>query len=171
MRLPLLVLLLGLAAAPNAQVAEIDLGGRPAPEVVVRWDARVVPDDGRPGVFRLELMGTIVDGWRVYGMGPSVAGRPLEVTLAPLPAGFSVVSQPREVGRPQTGRDPVLGVEYPYFDGGATVVAELRAGRRAPSGRHVVRGTVRYAACDDRICLAPRTEPFEVAVRIGRSSD
>ena len=27
----------------------------------------------------------------------------------------------------------------------------------------------RCAACDERICLAPRTEPFEVAVRVGRT--
>jgi DsbC/DsbD-like thiol-disulfide interchange protein len=159
----LLPALLALLAAPAlAQPGEIVLGSGPrVPEVVVAWNASAVAVAGRPRSFRLQLTGQIVDGWRVYAMGPSVAGRPLEVTLTDLPAGFSVARAPREAAPTLRGRDIVLNAEYPYFAGRAAVVAELRAGPRVRPGRHVVRGTVRYSACDDRICLAPRTVPFE----------
>jgi hypothetical protein len=166
MRPAILAILLALASPAFAQPGEIVLGDGPrVPAEVVHWEARAVQVAGRPRAFRLELTGSIVDGWRVYGMGRSVSGRPLEVRFTHVPAGFRV-SPAREAAPTQVGRDVVLNVQYPYFSGRAAVVAELRAGRRVRPGRHVVRGTVRYSACDERVCLVPRTVPFEVVVGI-----
>ena len=167
MRLALVVLLLVFAAAPvGAQGAGgIVLGGPSAPAEVVAWRARAVPEAGQAGTFRIELTGEIVDGWRVYGMRSEV-GRPLRVTVGALPAGFRLVGAPAEHGPTHVGRDEALARDYPYFAGRAGVVARVAAARGVRPGRHVVRGTVRYAACDDRVCLPPREAPFEAVVTV-----
>ena len=96
----------------------------------------------------------------------STVGRPLAVEVDRLPRGFALVGAPEQTGRTYVGRDEVLEADYPYFAGRAGVVAHVRAGRGARPGRHVVRGTVRYAACDDRVCLPPRTVPFEAPLTL-----
>ncbi len=167
MRRALAPLLLLFAAAPvGAQGASgIVLGGPSAPAEVVAWRARAVPEAGRAGTYRIELTGEIVDGWRVYGMRSEV-GRPLRVTMSGLPAGFRLVGMPAEHGSTHVGYDEAFARDYPYFAGRAGVVTRVAAGRDVRPGRHVVRGTVRYAACDDRVCLPPREAPFEAVVTV-----
>lgn len=170
--LPLLVLLLAPAVV-LAQPASISLGGGPSerrvPAEVVTWSARAVPVQGRPGTFRLDISGSILEGWRVYGMNTTTVGRPLSVEVTSLPRGFEVVSAPVESARTYVGRDEVFDVDYPYFAGRAAVTAHIRAGRRAAPGRHLIRGNVRFAACDDRVCLPPRTVPFEAELTLAAS--
>jgi len=168
MRVATILLLASLSATAGAQIAEIDMGApaAPAPENVVAWNATVRPVAGSAGTYRITVTGRIAEGWRVYAMAPSVTGRPLAVGLADLPPGFEVIVPPRETAPTRAGRDEVLGVDYDYFAGLVTVEADVRAGAGARPGRHVVRGSVRYAACDERICLSPRTVRFEAPVTV-----
>jgi len=174
--LPLLALgaaLLAGAAAPAAAQGTAQAmrglpnlsGGRAARTPVVTWNARAVPERG--GTYRIEVTGQIEDGWKVYAMR-SRAGRPLVASVGDLPAGFRLVGAPTEVGDTRVGYDDALGIEYPYFADRVGVAARVTAGRNVRPGRYVVRGSVRYAACDDRICLPPRDVPFEATVTVGR---
>ena len=167
MRYALALIAVFVAAAPAwAQGASgLVLGGPSAPAEVVAWSARAVPEAGRAGTYRIELTGEIAEGWRVYGMRSEV-GRPLLVAMSDLPGGFRLVGAPAEHGPTHVGRDETFARDYPYFAGRAGVVARVAAGRGVRPGRHVVRGTVRYAACDDRVCLPPRDAPFEAVVTV-----
>ena len=61
---------------------------------------------------------------------------------------------------PRDRYDEALQEGYRYHSGRARVWQGLRVDERAPRGAHVVSGRVRYAACNDSICLPPREVPF-----------
>ena len=143
-------LLLALAALPAAaQVRTAD---------VVAW--RVRADRAAPGAeARVVLDATIKPGWRLYALGSPV-GIPLAVSLDALPAG---VRAGRLVqGAPREGYDAAFESSYPYFAETGRVVQTLHVGADAAAGAHAVSGSLRYAVCDDRICLPPAETAFRV---------
>ena len=144
------VLLLALAAFPAAaQVRTAD---------VVDW--RVRADRAAPGAAaRVVLDVTIEPGWRLYALGSPV-GIPLAVSFDALPAGV-------RAGRlaqapPREGYDAAFESAYPYFAETGRVVQTLHIGADAAPGTHAVSGAVRYAVCDDQICLPPTETAFRV---------
>lgn len=147
----LLLLLLPLLAFPAAAqtVRTAD---------VVDW--RVRAERAAPGAeARVVLDATIQPGWRLYALGSPV-GIPLEVGLEALPAG--VVAGPLRQAEPLEGYDEAFASRYPYFAESGRVVQTLRVGASAARGTHEVTGAVRFAVCDDRICLPPARVPFRV---------
>lgn len=150
----LLVLVLTLAAgAATAQVRTAD---------VVSW--RASAERASPGATpRVVLDATIEPGWRLYALGSTV-GVPLAVTLDPLPRAVTAGSLRQSA--PQEGYDPAFEAAYPYFSESGRVVQQLRVGARAARGTHQVSGSIRYAVCDDRVCLPPATTAFRVPLVI-----
>ena len=159
LRVPLLAVLLVLVApAAAAQM----FGGPAATSSsdVVTW--RVGSNHGaRGGEASVVLRAEIEPGWHLYAVGSPV-GRPLEVELTGLPAGAS--STEIYQSNPHRGTDPALGVPYLYFQDRARFEVPVALGRRTPAGRHAVRGAVRYAVCDDSVCLPPATTRFSVPI-------
>jgi thiol:disulfide interchange protein DsbD len=167
----LLVLLALTSALPARAQFEGSIGGPAVPETVVAWAAHVRPParagataPADTGVFRrgdlvfVTLTAEVAEGWRLYALD-SPGGRPLQVTLDPLPAGLHPEGAPGE-DVPHDGYDAVLDEAYRYHAGHARVWQALRVRARAPRGPLVVTGRVRYAACNDSICLPPREAPF-----------
>lgn len=146
----LVLLLLAFAALPAAaQVRTSDL---------VEW--RVRADRATSGVeARVVLDATIAPGWRLYALGSPV-GIPLSVTVGELPGG--VTAGALRQSAPREGYDEAFESAYPYFAESGRVVQVLRVGEGVGSGTHEVSGTVRYAVCDDRICLPPTETAFRV---------
>lgn len=145
------LLLLALAALPAAAqtVRATD---------VVEW--RVRADRAAPGAeARVVLDATIAPGWRLYALGSPV-GIPLELSFDALPprveAGRLTQAAPRE------GYDEAFASAYPYFAGTGRVVQVLRVGEGAAAGTHEVTGAVRFAVCDDRVCLPPVRTAFRL---------
>ncbi len=52
------------------------------------------------------------------------------------------------------------------YTGHATIRLPLTASAQAVNGRHVLKGTVRFQSCNDQVCMAPATAPFELAVTV-----
>ena len=144
--------LLALAAtAAHAQPRAAD---------VVTWTART--EGGRRGAeARIVFEATLAPGWKLYALDSAV-GRPLAVALDDLPGG--VTAGPPRQSEPDRAHDDVFDAESATFSGEARIVQPLRVGRRARRGGHAVSGTVRYAVCDDEICLQPAAAPFRVAL-------
>ena len=156
LRTALLALLLPFALPAQAQ----SFGG-PAPmssSDVVTWSVGST-HGARGGEASVVIRAEILDGWHLYAVGSPI-GRPLEVELGELPAGAT--STEIYQSNPQRGTDPALGVPYLYFADQARVELPVALSRRAARGRHTVRGTIRYAVCDDSICLAPTATRFSV---------
>lgn len=117
----------------------------------------------RGGVGRVVLRATIAPGWRLYALGSPV-GLPMTLAVETVPAG--VVAAAAQQSEPRQGYDVAFEQAYSYFMGTAEVSAPLRVARGARRGRHVVAGRVRYAICDDSICLPPATTPFRTTLTV-----
>lgn len=155
MRSALLVLLLALAAWPAEAFAQ-----RLRASDKVTW--RVRADVATPGEdARILLDARIEDGWRLYAIDSPV-GRPLAVTLDPLPTGMEV--GPLRQTPPRTGYDAGFEMEYPYFASSARLAQTVRVSTSMAPGRHTVQGTVAFTVCDDSVCLPPARVPFRVPV-------
>ncbi len=151
--LRLLALSLLVAASAQAQ---------PRPADVVSWSVAAVPG-ARGAEARVVFTARLLPGWKMYALDSGV-GRPLAVTLDPLPAGLDAAA-PRQ-SAPTRAHDDLFGAEASTFSGTARIEQPLRVSRRAALGRHTVTGSVRYAVCDATICLPPATAPFRVAVAV-----
>ena len=161
-RLPALalVLLAVAASAPAGSAQTVQMGPAVRTADVVTW--RVRADRATPGASaRLVLDAQIAPGWRLYAMGSPV-GIPLTLTLDPLPAGLAAGRVAQSETRERF--DPAFDADYTYFAGTARVVQQVRVAPSAAAGSHSVTGTVRYAVCDDRVCLPPTRTAFRVAV-------
>ena len=116
---------------------------------VVTW--RVRADRAAPGASaRLVLDAEIAPGWRLYAMGSPV-GIPITLTLDPLPAG--VTPSRLAQSTPREGYDPAFDSDYTYFAESARVVQRVRVASGVARGAREVTGSVRYAVCNDRVCL------------------
>ena len=160
--LPLLLLFL-LGAPAQAQF------GPPIPDEIVTWTATVRPpatapemtDTFAPGERAyITLTGEILDGWRVYALD-TPGGYPAQLTLDALPMGLARYSEPGEA-EPHDGHDVVLDEAYRYHEGQARIWQGLEIQASALAGPTVVTGTLRYAACNDEVCIPPRDLPFDV---------
>lgn len=158
---PVLVLfLLALVTWPSEAFAQ-----RIRTSDMVTW--RVRAETAAPGESaRIFLDAEIADGWRLYAF-ESPVGRPLVVSLDPLPSGL--VAGALQQSKPSTGYDAGFEMEYPYFASSARVAQTIRVGAATPAGQHTVRGTVSFAVCDDSICLPPARVPFRVPLVVKAS--
>jgi hypothetical protein len=159
---PLLFVLL-LAVPAQAQF------GPPIPEEVVTWTVAIRPPSTAPAMtdtFRpgerayVTLTGEILEGWRVYALD-TPGGYPAHLTLDALPFGVALYNEPGEA-EPHDGHDVVLDEAYRYHEGRARIWQGLEVSAGAPTGPLVVTGTLRYAACNDEVCIPPRDLPFDV---------
>jgi hypothetical protein len=160
-----LALLLSLAtcgaAVMHAQTPAAAQGALPEP---VRWtvtpDLYEVRSGGR---ITVRLIGTIRDGWHLYGLDETTGGPiPTTITVGPSPA-FTFAG--------------VIGASTPnaVFDPNFDLKVELYSGRaefRLPvkvvttAGAQTLLVSIRYQSCSDTLCLAPRTVQVPVAVTV-----
>jgi hypothetical protein len=54
------------------------------------------------------------------------------------------------------------------YDGSFFIESSVRVHRAQPPGVVVLSGTLRYQACTDKFCLAPRTVPLRVPIKVVR---
>ena len=149
------VLLALLAASASAQTP-------PRAADLVAWTVATATAP-RGGTSRVVLRATIAPGWRLYAMDSRV-GRPLALAVDRLPDG--VLAGTAQQSRPRQGFDEAFEQAYTYFADEAEVVVPVRVSRGAAPGRHAVVGAVRYAICDDTICLPPATTPFRTTLTV-----
>lgn len=147
----LLSLLVALPASAQVRTAD-----------VVSW--RVRAERAGPGeTARLVLDAEIQPGWRLYAMRSPV-GIPLTLSLDQLPAGLSLGGIRQST--PSEAYDPAFELDYPYFSERARVIQALRVARRSATGEREVTGTLRYAVCNDSVCLPPTRTTFRVPLVI-----
>ena len=145
--LPFLFVLLALPASAQLRTAD-----------VVQW--RVRADRAEAGsTARLVLDAEVRPGWRLYAMRSPV-GIPLSLALDPLPAGLTPGALRQS--QPVEGYDEAFQSDYTYFSERARLVQTVRVGEGLAAGERRVTGTLRYAVCDDSVCLPPTRTTFRV---------
>ncbi|HTR97015.1 MAG TPA: protein-disulfide reductase DsbD domain-containing protein, partial [Candidatus Acidoferrales bacterium] len=141
-RVPALALLLAAAVAhAQAPPRANTLVHATAARVSVRAGAKATAH------VRLEVL----RGWHIYSNPPALDYNiPTVVALAP---GFGVHAD--APGYPRGRLEKVAGDDQPMavYDSTTNVALPLSASAGAVNGTHVLRGTVRYQACNDQMCL------------------
>ncbi len=142
-------------------------GGEPPKDVLRVAAAAVAVDVGREVAAEVRL--TIADGWHVNANPPSPDYMiPTEVTLTPV-GGLSLgratypPSEPLKVGFEE---NPIA-----VYGGTVTVRVPVRAGARAANGSFVLRGVVKYQACNDQVCMPPTEIPFSLVVTVAGGAE
>ncbi|OZC03100.1 protein-disulfide reductase DsbD domain-containing protein [Rubricoccus marinus] len=151
-----------LAFASGASAQSSSSGPLRATDLVT-WTARIVPGEDA-GEARFVASATIADGWRLYA-AESPSGIPLTLTIGALPTGVSARGGLRQT-RPQEKYDEILKESYTYHSGTARVSQGLHVTTRA-SGRHRVGAEIRFAVCNDSVCLPPTTVPVRATLSVG----
>ena len=158
-RLSVLFALL-LASGASAQSTP---AGPPRAADLVSWSARIVPGEDA-GEARFVAAATIAEGWRMYA-AESNAGIPLTLTMGALPEGVAARGGLRQT-RPSEAYDEGLGTTYTYHARSARVSQGLKVDQRA-SGRHRIPASVRFAVCNDSVCLPPVTVDLRATLAVG----
>ena len=132
----------------------------------VRWTLVHAGPPAVPGqTFTATVNATIDDGWKVYALTQPAGG--------PFPVAISLPRQPvfsiggaADGPLPHTAFDPNFNLETQYHESSADFRVPVRVASDAIGGTHRLRVTVSFQTCNDRLCLPPRDEVLEAAVRI-----
>ena len=139
-----------------------------APKNPVRWAIvgggsvrTVVPEQTVVVVLEAE----IEKGWYIYSQTQKPGGPiPLRIQLA----------EADDVGlrggirapKPITKFDKSFGIETELHFGKPRFIVPLGVPAGSPTGKRDLQVTARYQACNDTICLSPRTEKLDLTLRV-----
>lgn len=122
----------------------------------VEWSAAVVDQAG--GVLTVEARATIQRGWYIYGMRqPADGPSPLRFSVTPREA---VPTGPAVGYSARTSYDEGFRMRVAKYTGNPLFHIPLRP--RAGLNRFAL--AVRYQACNDQVCLPPKSTVLVVAV-------
>lgn len=146
-----------VAASAAAQVM-------PKPEDVVTLNVRPVAIKGKRGeTFSVTLLAIIKDGFHVNSNKPTLDY--LIPTVVELPEDSIVLLEKAEY---PSGELKSFGFapeeKLSVYEGIVRLPVQLRVKPRTPAGVHDLTLTLRYQACNDRMCLRPAKR--QVAVKV-----
>ncbi len=139
-----------LLAVPVAGFA-----GAPAPPV--HWRIAGAPHNAvKPGAkFDITVAGAIDPGWHLYALDEPDGG-PIATQVGLADGDPAEVLRVRST-KPLVKRDSAFGMDTGMFEGSAAFTLHLRAAA-GPDPVHSVAVLVRYQACNNEVCLPPRTD-------------
>lgn len=112
-----------------------------------------------PGALSLQLR----EGFHVNSNAPADPYLiPLRLTWNPGPVEAAAIEFPK----PQSEKLAFSEKPVLIFSGSFDVTTRFKAPAGAPTGQSLVTGKLRYQACNDRMCLAPKTVDVTLPVEI-----
>jgi thiol:disulfide interchange protein DsbD len=137
-----------------------------APPDPIAWKveppARAVKTGAR---FPVKVMATIEKGWHMYGLRP-VANGPIATRIW-IADGLAVqLAGAVDATDPETMVDPAFGMEVQLYQGEISFTLPLRLAPSAAPGSLKFMVNVSYQACDNKICLPPKTVKLDVPVTV-----
>ena len=159
--LPLLASLAG--ADVWAQTAS-----RKAPIDPVQWSLELQPATSAPGErVAGRLTARIEAGWHLYSSTTGVRQIATRITLDENPAVAEwKVYQPQ----PVVQFDPNFQQDSELYEGEAVFLIEAVLRQDAPAGASELQATIRYSACDDRLCLPPRNKSASAVLTVAEKA-
>lgn len=122
---------------------------------LVSWTATATPQPVTPGeVLELSLRAKIAEGWKMYALDSPPPSRPSSVSFNELPAGVALAGDVFQTD-PKEGYDPNFDAIVRYFEKEATLAADFTIGESITASPVVIKGTVNFMICNERMCLPP----------------
>jgi DsbC/DsbD-like thiol-disulfide interchange protein len=161
----LLFLPLGIhSPEDSARIAET-LSLRP-----VRWSVvgGSTPRDVVAGrTVPITLQAVIAKGWHIYSLTQKPGG-PIPLRLDLVGAVDVVVRGVVDAPKPERTFDKNFGIETELYSGTPRFVIPVGAPGKSLTGLRRFQIAARYQVCSDKVCLPPRTDKLDVAIRIAR---
>lgn len=138
----------------------------------VQWTASIGnrPTPIRAGEsFDVLATATIADGWHLYAIDQT-AGGPIPTRVS-LPDGQAFTLNGAVKEPPPTAKfDPNFNLETRFFEKHVEFVVPVKLAAGTPPGASSVNVDVRYQACNDKLCMPPRTVHLSAVLTIGTGS-
>ncbi|MBE0645869.1 MAG: thioredoxin family protein [Bacteroidetes bacterium] len=137
-----------------------------------KWTAKPVAATVKAGAtVEVKVSADVIEGWHIYSTTPQEEGPvPTEIEFAenaPLTRAGKI-KQPKPIVK----YDENFGIDTEYYDKDVafTVTAKVKAG--AKLGKQKVVVEVTFMACNDRMCLPPKTVevPFDITIEAGEAT-
>lgn len=139
------------------------------PEEPVKWTASIDGSNAvTPGsVVQVDVEARSGRGWYFYS-ATQPAGGPIPAKIQLADSAFFRQAGPLVSSEPSRSFDTVFGIDLEKYPGRASFTVPVRVPIEASSGRQEIRISALYQACNDTICLSPRTVMLTVPVVIDR---
>lgn len=160
-------------AAPRSSVARALLcaalfaAGCGEQDDPVKWTASINgPNAVAPGsVVRVNVEARSGRGWYFYS-ATQPAGGPIPAKIQLADSTIFQQAGPLVSSEPSRSFDSVFGIDLEKYPGRASFTLPVRVPPEGSSGRQEIRIAALYQACNDTICLSPRTVTLTVPVMI-----
>jgi len=150
-----------------------------------RWDVEVAPSDKadlRPvkwtvvGGARtrdvasgrtvpITVQADIAKGWHIYSLNQKPGG-PIPLRIELVGAQDIVVRGVIKAPKPERTYDKNFGIETELYSGSPRFTIPVGVPGKAATGVRKFQVGARYQVCSDKLCLPPRTDKLDVALRI-----
>ncbi len=151
---------------PIVALLSILLTSGVAAQEAAKWSAKPVAATVKAGAtVEVKVTADVIDGWHIYSTTPQEEGPvPTEIAFAKGGA-FTRTGKIRQP-KPIVKYDENFGIDTEYYDKDVTftVTAKVKANAKPGAQKAVVEVT--FMACNDRMCLPPKTVevPFDITV-------
>jgi thiol:disulfide interchange protein DsbD len=130
----------------------------------VEWTLSSDVSKAAPGAtIPLRLTAKIDDGWHIYSATTPPPTIPVQIKFGDDPAH---VYQPQ----PERKHDEVLGVDAEVYEKEAVFFIPYLVKKDAPAGPLEITASVRYAVCDSKRCLPPKTKAASFTLTVDASA-
>jgi thiol:disulfide interchange protein DsbD len=131
----------------------------------VKWTATLEPADLRAGeTGRVLLEAKIKAPWHIYAP-TTPPGGPIATSVQLVPSPVAKAAGKLIQPKPLSHLDPGFGIQVQTYDKGVTFALPVKIDAKA-SGAKTFKLSVRFQACNDRLCLPPKTVEVPVAAKI-----
>jgi hypothetical protein len=137
----------------------------------VQWTGSLVPKtQAKPGMkIAIELSAEVQSGWHDYGLAQLPGGpTPLRVTLESNDA--VQVAGETSGTIPEKKHDTAFDLDTEIYKKSFKLHLPLAINQRLVVGINPVFVSIRFQACNDRVCLPPRTVHVSVPIEVSQSN-
>jgi cytochrome c biogenesis DsbD-like protein len=113
----------------------------------------------------LMVQADIANGWHIYSLTQKPGG-PIPLRIELLGAADVLVRGVINAPKPVRAFDPNFGIETELYSGSPRFTIPVGVPGRSLTGLRKFQVAARYQVCSETLCLPPRTDKLDVALRI-----
>ena len=126
----------------------------------VKWNYSATKKSDKE--YTVTIDATLPGAWHIYSINTPADG--------PVPTSISFKKNPlvtldgtvKENGKLKTDHDDVFGVDVKYYADKVEFVQNVKLKSAVKTN---VTGTIKYMVCNDKMCLPPKTIPFNIQLQ------
>ncbi len=126
----------------------------------VKWDYAAIKNSDNE--YTVTISETLDPDWHIYSINTPIGG--------PVPTTFTFKKNPLvvidgktiEKGKSKTVHDDIFGVDVKYYGENVMFVQVVRL--KSPVKTNLS-GTVKYMVCNEKMCMPPKTVPFNIQLQ------